>query len=62
MSDDELRDLLREYVKAEMDRFHPEQMEGYDHEFSIRYKLGIRWIFWKFKVRLWIRNVLGIRD
>lgn len=39
--EEELKKLLTSYVRAEMDRIRPEEMNGYDHEFSSWHKRKI---------------------
>ena len=40
--EEELKKLLTSYVKAEMDQIQPEEMDGYDHEFSSRHRKKIQ--------------------
>lgn len=40
--EEELKKLLTSYVRAEMDQIRPEEMNGYDHEFSSRYRKKIQ--------------------
>ncbi len=40
--EEELKKLLTSYVRAEMDQIQPEEMDGYDHEFSSRHRKKIQ--------------------
>lgn len=49
MNDEEIRLLMINYVNRQMELVIPDQMEGYDHEFSTKYKRRIKKLFWSEK-------------
>lgn len=45
-ADDDIRELLSIYVNATMDAVVPEEMPGYDHKYSRRYKRKLKKMMW----------------
>ncbi len=48
-TENDFRELLLKYVNEEMDNIIPEQMPGYNHKYSRRYKKRLRKMMWSEK-------------
>lgn len=49
MEDEKMRQLLKEYMEKEMDLIVPEEMEGFDQNFSKRFEGKMKKVMWKEK-------------
>lgn len=49
MTDENIRELLQTYVESEMALIVPAKLDGYNHEFTKKYKKRIRKLFWSEK-------------